>query len=62
MGPEVPRCEFAVAVDGVVGDAVQEHAEIGLRIPAVELRGTDQGVDDRCAPAAFRKRPPEAAA
>lgn len=37
----------------MVGDAVEKYAEISLRIPAVELCGADQGVDDRGPPAAL---------
>jgi hypothetical protein len=34
-------------VDGVVGDAAEEIAQIGLGIEAVQLGGLDEGVDSR---------------
>lgn len=41
FGPQGPGCEVSEAVDWVVGDALEQDAEVCLRIPAVQLGGAD---------------------
>src|SRR5258708_34576862 len=43
---EVPRQELLDTVDGMIGDVGQHMSQIGLRIEAVELGRTDEGVED----------------
>ena len=45
FGGEVPGEKFADAVDWVVGDAVQDLAEIAFWIESVEFGRADQRVD-----------------
>lgn len=42
-----PRQEFVQAVAGVLGNAIEHVAQVGLRVDAAQLGGADQGVDDR---------------
>jgi hypothetical protein len=42
-----PRQEFVKAVAGMVGNAIEHVAQVGLRVDAAQLGGADQGVDDR---------------
>jgi hypothetical protein len=46
-GDEIPRKQLLNAVDGVVGDASQDFAQIGFGIEAVEFCRIDQAVDRR---------------
>jgi hypothetical protein len=46
-GGPAPRKQFVDPVDGVIGDTVEDVAEVGERIDAVQLAGLDQGVDRR---------------
>ena len=39
---DIPRQQFADAVDGMIGDAVEDFAEVGFGIEAVELGGFDE--------------------
>jgi hypothetical protein len=47
LGLEVPGRELADAIDGVIGDALEQHALAGLQVSTIYLRGADQGADDR---------------
>ena len=42
---KVPGQQFGDAVDGMVGDAFEDLAEIALGVEAVELGGAGQGID-----------------
>lgn len=42
---ELPGQEIVDAVDGVIRDDVEDVAEVGFRVDAVEFGGTDEGVD-----------------
>lgn len=47
FGSKVPGQEIGDATDRVLGDALQRHAQVGLRIDAVQLGCADQTVDSR---------------
>ena len=42
---QVPRQQFGDAVHGMVGDPFEDHAQIELRVEAVELGGSSERVD-----------------
>ena len=44
VATQVPRQELLKAVDGTFGDALQNMAQVWLRIKSVELRRAEQGV------------------
>ena len=45
FGSKVPGQEIGDATDRVLGDALQRHAQVSLRINAVQLGCADQTVD-----------------
>jgi hypothetical protein len=49
---DVPGKQVGDALDGMVGDAPEDVAQIGLGVEAVELGALDQGIDRRGALAA----------
>ena len=52
LGGQVPGQELVDAADRMIGDALQDMAQIELRIEIVEFGRTEQAVDGRCALAA----------
>ncbi|MBB4184789.1 hypothetical protein GGE07_001415 [Sinorhizobium terangae] len=46
MGGPVPRKEFVDPVYGMIGDAIDDVGEVGVRVDAAHFAGLDDGVDD----------------